>query len=157
MISMVVDSVRINLQTQQRVVILKTLEQEQHLFIWIAHAEAYAIAVELQHTQSFRPLTHDLLKTIIEGSGLTIQEVRITRIEDEVYYAEIILDRVGQTLVFDARPSDALALAVRAKVPILVAEEVLQSQQNFMQQAEEDASTLPESPISSDDEPTQTL
>jgi uncharacterized protein len=133
MISMFIDSVRINLQTQQRVVILKTTEQDRQLSIWIAHAEAYAIAAELQQIRSPRPLTHDLLKTIIEGSGLTVQEVRITRVQDEIYYAEIVLERAGQSLIFDARPSDALALAVRTQASILVAEDVLQIQNSSSQ------------------------
>jgi bifunctional DNase/RNase len=69
MIEMTIESMHINLATQQRVVILKAKTQERHLFIWIAHAEAYAIAIELQGTASPRPLTHDLLKNVINGMG----------------------------------------------------------------------------------------
>src|SRR6266702_6061804 len=102
MISVVIDSVRINMQNQQRVVILKATGQPQYLFLWIGQAEAYAIAVELQHTKSPRPLTHDLLKKIIEGTDLKIKEVRITHVEDEVFFAQVVLERDGQNLLFDS-------------------------------------------------------
>ncbi|MBE3557803.1 MAG: bifunctional nuclease family protein [Ktedonobacteraceae bacterium] len=125
MIEMTVESVRINLATQQRVVILKSTQQERYLLIWIAHPEAYAIAVELQGTTSLRPLTHDLLKNVIAELGAKIVSVVISDLKDEIYYARIILDADGRHVEIDSRPSDAIALAVRAKVPIYVEENVL--------------------------------
>ena len=125
MVEMTVESVRINLATQQRVVILKATKQERYLFIWIAHAEAYAIAVELQGTNSPRPLTHDLLRNVISELGAKIISIVISDLIDEIFYARIVLDVAGRHVEIDARPSDAIALAVRAKTPIFVEESVL--------------------------------
>jgi bifunctional DNase/RNase len=126
MVEMTVESVRINLATQQRVVILKALRQERYLFIWIAQAEAYAIAIELQGTNSPRPLTHDLLKNVISELGAKIMSVVISDLIDDIFYARIILDADGRHVEIDARPSDAIALAIRAKAPIFVEESVLE-------------------------------
>ena len=126
MVEMTVESVRINLATQQRVVILKATKQERYLFIWIAYAEAYAIAVELQGTTSPRPLTHDLLKNVIEELNAKIESIVISDLIDEIYYARIVLDANGRHIEIDSRPSDAIALAVRTKAPIYVDESVLE-------------------------------
>jgi bifunctional DNase/RNase len=126
MVEMTVESVRINLATQQRVVILKATKQERYLFIWIAYAEAYAIAVELQGTTSLRPLTHDLLKNVLEELDAKIVSIVISDLIDEIYYARIVLDAAGRHVEIDARPSDAIALAVRTKTPIFVEESVLE-------------------------------
>jgi len=125
MVEMTVDSVRINLATQQRVVILKATRQERYLFIWIAHAEAYAIAVELQGTTSPRPLTHDLLKNVIGELGAKIVSIVISDLIEDIFYARIVLDVAGRHVEIDSRPSDAIALAVRAKTSIFVDESVL--------------------------------
>jgi uncharacterized protein len=126
MVEMTVESVRINLATQQRVVILKATKQERYLFIWIAYAEAYAIAVELQGTTSVRPLTHDLLKNILAELDAKIVSIVISDLIDEIYYARIVLDAAGRHVEIDSRPSDAIALAVRTKTPIFVEESVLE-------------------------------
>lgn len=126
MVEMTVESVRINLATQQRVVILKATKQERYLFIWIAHAEAYAIAVELQGTTSPRPLTHDLLKNVITDLGAKIVSVVISDLIEDIFYARIVLDVAGRHVEVDSRPSDAIALAVRAKTPIYVDDSVLE-------------------------------
>ena len=127
MVEMSVESVRINLATNQRVVILKDGQGDRYLFIWIATAEAYSIAMELQGTTSLRPLTHDLLKSVIAELGGTIVSVIINDLSDDIYYARLVLDANGRHVEVDSRPSDAIALAVRAKVPIYVAENVLDS------------------------------
>ena len=137
MVEMTVESVRINLATQQRVVILKATKQERYLFIWIAHAEAYAIAVELQGTTSPRPLTHDLLKNIISELGGKIVSIVISDLIDEIYYARIVLDVAGRHVEIDSRPSDAIALAVRAKASIYVEESVLERAGVALEQNEE--------------------
>ena len=126
MVEMTVESVRINLQTSQRVVILKATKQERYLFIWIAHTEAYAIAIELQGTSSQRPLTHDLLKNVLQELGAKIESVVISDLIDDIFYARIILDVAGRHVEIDSRPSDAIALAVRAKTPIFVEDSVLE-------------------------------
>ena len=142
MVEMTVESVRINLATQQRVVILKATKQERYLFIWIAHAEAYAIAVELQGTTSPRPLTHDLLKNIIGELGAKIVSIVISDLIDEIYYARIVLDVAGRHVEIDSRPSDAIALAVRAKTPIFVEESVLDRAGVALEQPEEKQASL---------------
>ncbi len=126
MVEMTVESVRINLATQQRVVILKATKQERYLFIWIAHAEAYAIAVELQGTTSPRPLTHDLLKNVIGDLGAKMVSIVISDLIDDIFYARLVLDVAGRHVEVDSRPSDAIALAVRAKTPIFVEDSVLE-------------------------------
>ena len=126
MIELLVESVRINLATQQRVVILKAKTAERYLFIWIAHAEAYSIAIQLQGTASPRPLTHDLLKDVIEGMGATIVRIEIADLIDDIFYARMILDLAGKQIEIDARPSDAFALAIRAHAPIFVEESILE-------------------------------
>lgn len=125
MVEMSVESVRINLATNQRVVILKDAQGERYLFIWIATAEAYSIAMELQGTPAVRPLTHDLLKSVIAELGGKIISVIVNDLADDIFYARIVLDADGRHVEVDARPSDAIALAVRAKVPIYVTERVL--------------------------------
>src|SRR5258706_13986237 len=96
MVEMTVESVRINLATQQRVVILKARNQERYLFIWIAHAEAYAIAVELQGITSPRPLTHDLLRNVISEFGGKIIGIVISDLIEDIFYARSEERRIGK-------------------------------------------------------------
>jgi bifunctional DNase/RNase len=138
MVEMSVESVRINLATNQRVVILKDGQGDRYLFIWIATAEAYSIAMELQGTTSLRPLTHDLLKSVIGELGGTIVSVIINDLTDDIFYARLVLDANGRHVEVDSRPSDAIALAVRAKVPIYVAESVLESAGVTLSQPDQD-------------------
>jgi bifunctional DNase/RNase len=125
MVEMSVESVRINLATNQRVVILKDPQGDRYLFIWIATAEAYAIAMELQGSTSLRPLTHDLLKNVVYELGGKMASVIISDLADDIFYARLVLDVSGRHVEVDSRPSDAIALALRAKVPIYVTEQVL--------------------------------
>jgi bifunctional DNase/RNase len=125
MVEMSVESVRINLATGQRVVILKDASADRYLFIWIAAAEASAIAMELQGTTSPRPLTHDLLKSVIREMGGKVTSIVITDLVDDVFYARLVIDVSGRHAEVDSRPSDAIALAVREKAPIFVTEQVL--------------------------------
>ena len=137
MVEMTVESVRINLATQQRVVILKATKQERYLFIWIAHAEAYAIAVELQGTNPPRPLTHDLLKNVISELGAKIVSIMISDLIEDIFYARIVLDVAGRHVEIDSRPSDAIALSVRTKTPIYVDESVLERAGMTLETSEE--------------------
>jgi uncharacterized protein len=134
---MTVDSVRINLATQQRVVILKATKQERYLFIWIAQPEAYAIAVELQGTTSPRPLTHDLLKNVIADLGADIVSIVISDLIDDIYYARLVLDVAGRHVEIDSRPSDAIALAIRTKAQIYVEDSVLERAGVTLEQSDE--------------------
>jgi bifunctional DNase/RNase len=137
MVEMTVESVRINLTTGQRVVILKDVPGDRYLFIWIASPEAGAIAMELQGTTSPRPLTHDLLKSVITELGGKVSSIIISDLIDEIYYARIVMDANGRHAEVDSRPSDAIALAVRTKVPIYVADDVLNRAGITLESAEE--------------------
>lgn len=125
MIETVVESIRVSLVTQHRVVILKEVSGDRHLPIWIGPFEAEAIAMELQSMSSARPLPYDLMRTIIGDMGGTVRQVLVTDLANDVFYARIVLDHNGQQIEVDSRPSDAIALAVRVKVPILVDETVM--------------------------------
>lgn len=125
MIEMTIDSIRVSLMNYQRVVILKEKAAKRYLPIWIGPAEADAIAVKLQGVTVPRPLTHDLLSSVIDSLGATIDSVVVNDLKSDTFYAKLILNVDGGQLEIDSRPSDALALAVRADVPIFVEEAVL--------------------------------
>ena len=125
MIEMTIDSIRVSLMNYQRVVILKEKMAERYLPIWIGAAEADAIAVKLQGVTVPRPLTHDLLHSVIDTLGATINSIIVSDLKSDTFYAKIILDVNGGQMEVDSRPSDALALAVRAEVPIYADETVL--------------------------------
>ena len=125
MIEMVVDSIRASLMNYQRVVILKEKAGELCLPIWIGPAEADAIAVKIQGATVPRPLSHDLLHSVIGALGATLNSIVINDLKSDTFYAKIILNVDGGQMEVDSRPSDALALAVRAEVPIYVEEAVL--------------------------------
>ena len=125
MIEMTIDSIRVSLMNYQRVVILKEKETERYLPIWIGAAEADAIAVKLQSVSVPRPLTHDLLWSVIDVLGATVNSIIVSDLRNDTFYARIILNVDGGPLEVDSRPSDALALAVRAEVRIYAEESVL--------------------------------
>jgi len=125
MIEMTIDSIRVSLMNYQRVVILKEKMAERYLPIWIGPAEADAIAVKLQGVAVPRPLTHDLLHSVIDALGATINSIIVSDLKNDTFFAKIILNVDGGQLEVDSRPSDALALAVRAEVPIYAEEIVL--------------------------------
>lgn len=125
MIEMTIDSIRVSLMNYQRVVMLKEKMAERYLPIWIGPAEADAIAVKLQGVTVPRPLTHDLLCTVIKTLGATINSIIVSDLRNDTFYAKIIFDVDGRQMEIDSRPSDALALAVRAEVPIYAEEAVL--------------------------------
>ena len=126
MIEMTIDSIRVSLMNYQRVVILKENDSDRYLPIWIGPAEADAIAVKLQGVTVPRPLTHDLLSSVIDTLGATINSIIVNDLRNDTFYAKIILNLDGGQVEVDSRPSDALALAVRAEVPIFADEEVLE-------------------------------
>src|SRR5437870_4586222 len=102
----------------KRVVMLKDRETGRYLPIWIGHFEADAIAIPMQKVPVSRPLTHDLLWNTIKGMDGTLQHIVIHDLADETFYARLVIFQDGQTREVDARPSDAIALAIRAEVPI---------------------------------------
>jgi bifunctional DNase/RNase len=107
------------------VVILRERDADRYLPIWIGPAEAEAIAVRLQDVSVARPLTHDLLRNMIEQLGAKVQYILVNDLANDTFFARIVLDVSGQTVEIDARPSDAIALAVRVEVPIFADESVL--------------------------------
>lgn len=125
MIETVVESIRVSLVTQHRVVILREVGGERHLPIWIGRFEAEAIAMVLQGVDPARPLPYDLLTNVLGELDTTIERIVVTDLNQDVFYANIVLDRQGSIVHIDSRPSDAIAIAVRAKVPILVEESVM--------------------------------
>jgi bifunctional DNase/RNase len=125
MIETVVESIRVSLMTQHRVVILKELNGDRHLPIWIGAYEAEAIAMEQQGVAAARPLPYDLLKTVITDLGGRVERILVTDLSQDVFYARIVVQQNGRSVELDSRPSDAIALAVRSRVPILVEESVM--------------------------------
>jgi bifunctional DNase/RNase len=126
-IEVFVESIRVNMANYKRVVMLKEKTSGRYLPIWIGHFEADAIAIPMQKVPVSRPLTHDLLRSAISTLGATLDRVVITDLADETFFAKLILTHEGKTLEVDARPSDAIALAIRAEVSIYVEERVLES------------------------------
>lgn len=126
MIEVTIDSIRVSLVSPQRLVILKDIDQERFLPIWIGPFEAEAIAIKLQDVEVKRPLTHDLLNTLITELGGSVSHVVVNELRNDTYYARIVLDINGKHMEIDSRPSDAIALSVRANVPVFVAEEVME-------------------------------
>lgn len=125
MIEMVVDSIRVSLMNYQRVVILKEKETNRYLPIWIGASEADAIAVKLQGVNVARPLTHDLIPTMVDALGAKINSIVVSDLKNDVFFAKIVLNVNGGQTEIDSRPSDAIALAVRVQVPIYAEETVL--------------------------------
>ena len=125
MIEMTIDSIRVSLMNYQRVVILKEKMSDRYLPIWIGPAEADAIAVKLQGVAVPRPLTHDLLRSVIDSLGAVVNSIIVNELKNDTFYAKVLLDVDGKQIEVDSRPSDALALAVRADVPIYADESVL--------------------------------
>lgn len=125
MIEVTIDSIRVSLMSQHRIVVLKEENGNRFLPIWIGPFEADAITLQLQGVDAPRPLTHDLLKTVIETLGGEVLHIVISGLEKNTYYARIVLDVDGDTVEVDSRPSDAIALGVRVNAPVYVAEEVM--------------------------------
>ncbi|HSJ56952.1 MAG TPA: bifunctional nuclease family protein [Anaerolineae bacterium] len=126
MIKVTIDSVRASLLSQHRVVVLKEEGMERYLAIWIGPYEADAITIKLQGVEIARPLTHDLLKQSIQQLGATVSHVLVNDLQDDTFYARVVMDRNGERIELDSRPSDAIALAVRVQAPIFVSESVME-------------------------------
>lgn len=127
MVEVTIDSVRVSLMSPQRLVVLRDTTSDRYLPIWVGPYEAESITVALQEIEMIRPLTHDLLKNLFTIFGAAIKRVEIVALQEDIFYGNIVAEANGQTLNVDARPSDAIALAVRAHVPILVDPAVMTS------------------------------
>jgi len=125
MIEVVIDSVRVSLMSPQRVVVLRQTDAERFVPIWVGPYEAEAITVALQEIEMIRPLTHDLLKNLFGTFNAKIKRVEIVSLREEIFFGNIVAEANGKEVNIDSRPSDAIALAVRAHVPIFVHQSVL--------------------------------
>lgn len=125
MIEVVIDSIRVGLMSQQRVVILREVDAERYLAIWIDPYMAEQITFALQEVEVARPMTHDLIREMVRHMDARVVRVEVQSLKSDVYYGNIVVEVNGRTVDIDSRPSDALAIAVRTHVPILVAREVM--------------------------------
>src|ERR671916_1049891 len=126
MIELSLVGVRVELPSNQPIVLLKETQGERYLPIWIGAVEATAIAFALQGVQTPRPMTHDLMRDIMQETDIEVERVLISELVDSTFYAVIRMSMDGRTTEVSSRPSDAIALAVRIDAPIFAAEEVLE-------------------------------
>lgn len=139
MIELNLVGVRVELPTNQPIVLLKERDGERYLPIWIGAVEATAIAFALQGVVTQRPMTHDLMKSILEEVGVTVDMISITELRDGTFYSTIQLNANGSTHEISSRPSDAIALAVRTGVPIYAAEDVVEEASITIRDDEEES------------------
>jgi bifunctional DNase/RNase len=153
MIEVQIDSVRVHLMTPQRLVVLKQIDSERYLPIWVGPYEAEAITVALQEVEMVRPLTHDLLKNVFGAFNAHITRIEIVKLQNEIFYGNIVAEVNGSEVRVDSRPSDAIALSVRAHVPILVNSSVMDEagilpEQDMPEGAEEEPEKGEPAPLS---------
>lgn len=127
MLEVVIDSIRVGLMSQQRVVILREAEADRYLAIWIDPYMAEQITFALQEVEVARPMTHDLIREMLRSLDARVVRVEVQTLKGDVFYGNIIVEINGRTVEIDSRPSDALAIAVRTHVPILVSREVMEA------------------------------
>ncbi len=125
MIEVKIDSIQVSLTSEHRVIILKDIKTERYLPIWIGPYEADAITIRLRSVEVTRPLTHDLLNNVIAEMGGEVSHIVVDNLRNDTFYASISVNLNGRQLKIDSRPSDAIALAVRANIPIFVEEDVM--------------------------------
>ncbi len=127
MTEMVIDSIRVSIVNyQQRVVILRVKESNRYLPIWIGPSEADSIALKLQDVSVPRPLTHDLLRSVIATLGANVTRIEVSDLNNDTFFAKIVLQVNGNAMEIDSRPSDAIALAVRTDAPIFAHQTVIE-------------------------------
>jgi bifunctional DNase/RNase len=137
MIEMTLIGVRVELPGNQPIVLLKERDGERYLPIWIGTAEATAIAFALQGVVTARPMTHDLMKNVLEELGVNVERIMITELREGTFYATIQMAQNGSAYEISSRPSDAIALAVRVGVPIFANEDVLSEASIVIREDEE--------------------
>jgi len=125
MVEVIIDSVRVSLTNQQRIVVLRELNTERYLPIWIGPYEAESITIALQEIEVSRPQTHDLVKNLLNQLNARILRVEVLSLKDDVFYGVLVVECNEQIVEIDSRPSDALAIAARTHSKILVSEEVM--------------------------------
>ena len=133
LIEVKIDSLRVSLTNQQRIIVLKQVDADRFLPIWIGPYEAEAITIALQQIEVSRPQTHDLVKNVISSLKAKLLQVVIKSLKDDIFFGALVVDVNGKEIEIDSRPSDAIAIAIRAHVPIMVSKDVM-----------EEASIIPE-------------
>ncbi len=123
---MLIYGVSFDLVGKQPIVLLKTAEGNKFLPIWIGHPEAAAILMKLQSQVAPRPMTHDLMSDLLEQLGVQVVRITVTELRENTFYAQITVAQDGQEIEVDSRPSDAIALAIRAEAPIYAADQVIE-------------------------------
>jgi len=123
---MLIYGVSFDLVGKQPIVLLKTAEGNKFLPIWIGHPEAAAILMKLQSQAPPRPMTHDLLSDMLEQLEAQVVRITVTELRENTFYAQITVQQDGREIEVDSRPSDAIALAIRAEAPIFAAERVIE-------------------------------
>ena len=155
LVEVVIDSVRVSLTNQQRIVLLREPEVERYLPIWIGPYEAESITISLQEIEIARPQTHDLFIQTLEKIHARLLRVEVVALRGDVFYGNLVIEKNGAPVSVDARPSDSIALAVRAHVPILVSREILETAgitpDADIQQEEETEKKPPEEGIDSNE------
>lgn len=131
LIKMTVRGIALDPITNMPIVILKDPDERRALPIWVGIFEANAIALELEKVSTPRPMTHDLLKNILDGLGITVQQITVNDLKENTFYATIDLNHNGSVVQIDSRPSDAIALALRTNAPIFVSENVVAQAKNI--------------------------
>ena len=127
MVEVIIDSVRVSLTSQQRIVLLRLLEGNKYLPIWIGPFEAEAITIALQEIEMARPQTHDLILQTLAQMNARLTRVEVVSLKEDVFYGNLVIEKEDQMITIDSRPSDAIALAVRAHVPILVSSDIFEA------------------------------
>ncbi len=125
MVEMVIDSIRVSLVSQQQVILLRERRANRYLPIWIGAFEANAIQLALHEVELSRPMTHDLMRNLLDTLGARLERVEIVALKENTFYGNLVISHAGRLHYVDARPSDAIALAVRVHVPIYAAREVI--------------------------------
>jgi uncharacterized protein len=155
LIEVMIDSIRVSLTSQQRIVLLRSMGSEVYLPIWIGPYEAESITIALQEIELARPQTHDLVLQMLSKMGAHLSRVEIVSLKEDVFYGNLVVEKDDQVINIDARPSDSIALAVRAHVPILLAKEILDTagiapDADLQQEPTESEKTSEDSTISAD-------
>jgi len=125
-IEMTIKGLMVDPITNTPIVILRDADGQRALPIWVGIFEANAIALQIENVATPRPMTHDLLRNVIQDLKATVERIVVCDVQDNTYYAMIYVTREGQTMAIDARPSDAIALALRTRAPIFVEETVIE-------------------------------
>lgn len=154
MIEMIIESLRVSLTNQHRIVVLRERDGERHLPIWIGQFEAESITLALQEIEVARPQTHDLLKNAIHALNGRLVRIEIVSLREDVFYGNLIIEVNGETIQIDSRPSDAIALAIRCRVPILVSSEILEVA-GFVPEQEIDVNATQDEPETLNEEPAE--